>query len=373
MVIGSTGSIGRQTLEVVKAQECLLVIGISCGHNIELVTQQVDIHRPRFVASLRKDPSLQVCFPRTRFFWGSKGIEELLDAARPDLVMISVPGVAGLRYSLRAAEVSGRICLANKETLVCGGRVFLDAVQKNGVELIPVDSEHSAVFQLLEGDVKPREIFITASGGAVRDLKKAELQEITAAQVLKHPVWSMGKKVTIDSATMVNKGLEVIEAHYLFGLPQERILTFMCRNSVIHGGVIYEDGTVKLHAGVPDMKIPISYSLNHPERRPMDTEFDLTSESLLLEDIDEDKYPALSLAREITGHHARQIAYNAADEISVEAFLAGRIRFARVFGIISSTIQRIDLHAPTSYNEIMEIDRTARIIAEEEVLRCSSL
>ncbi len=372
VVLGSTGSIGRQTLEVVSLQKRLKLVGISFGYNVRLAERQISSLNPRYVASLKRKDSLRRRFPDSEFFWGAEGIEEMLRTAAPDYVMVAVPGIAGLRYSLVATEIVSRICLANKEALVCGGPILLESIKRNGVELLPVDSEHSAVFQLLEQWNRPCKIFITASGGAVRDLDAEALQHVRPAQVLRHPVWSMGKKVTIDSATMVNKGLEVIEACYLFGMPQERILTLICRNSIIHGGVIYDDGVVKLHAGWPDMKIPISYALNYPVRQAVDKELDMTSISLSLEPLDERKYPALALAREISGQPSFQIAYNSADEVAVEAFLSGKIRFTDVFRVIRSTVNRVDPHDPSGYNEVMEIDRVSRILAKEEVSKCSS-
>jgi len=372
VVLGSTGSIGRQTLEVVGSQKCLKLVGISFGHNTRIAERQISYLKPRYVASLKREDSLKREFPDIKFFCGAEGIEEMLRTADPDYVMVGVPGIAGLRYSLVATEIASRICLANKETLVCGGQIFLESVKKNRVELLPVDSEHSAVFQLLEQWNKPRRILITASGGSVRDMDVEALQHVSPAQVLKHPVWSMGKRVTIDSATMVNKGLEVIEAYHLFGIPQDRILTLICRNSIIHGGVIYDDGVVKLHVGWPDMRIPISYALNYPVRQVVNKEFDMNSVSLSLEPLDEKKYPALSLAREIVGQLSFQIAYNSADEVAIEAFLSRKIKFTDIFKVIQSAVKRVDPCDPSGYNEVMEIDRVSRILAMEEVSKCSS-
>ncbi|HNR80230.1 MAG TPA: 1-deoxy-D-xylulose-5-phosphate reductoisomerase, partial [Mesotoga infera] len=224
--------------------------------------------------------------------------------------------------------------------------------------------------QLLGEGPRPERIFITASGGALRDWNAERMADATPEDVLKHPVWSMGRRITIDSATMVNKGLEVIEAHYLFGYDENDIDTYICRNSYIHAGVVYRDGVVKLHSGTPDMRIPIAYSLTYPFRERVVDGGEITGIPLLLEEIDGEKYPALELARSICGKQSKQIAYNAADEIAVEAFSKGEIKFGGIYNIIERTVSRMDDQIRADYRQTMEIDKIARAIALEEVKEC---
>ena len=371
-IVGSTGSIGTQTLEVIKKLDNFRVVAMSCGHNFSLFERQLHEFSPEYAAMFEPNRELEINFPSVKFFYGAEGIEEMLEIAKPDYTVLAASGAIGLRYSLKAIEHSRRLCLANKESIVCGGELLLEKAKRYSVEIIPVDSEHSALFQLLQGDVQPEKIFITASGGALRDYPLDRINEVTLKDVLNHPVWSMGVRITIDSATMVNKGLEVIEAHYLFSYDEKDILTYVCKNSVIHAGVIYSDGTIKLHVGKPDMRIPIAYSLTYPQRAVLkDFEASPLDYSLFLEEIDYRRYPALKLAREITGIPSKQIAFNAADEIAVKNFVEGRISFGSIYRIIEKTIERIEPISPKDFEEVQTIDVLARKIAQEEVRKCS--
>jgi len=368
-IIGSTGSIGRQTLEVVKDLKNHKVVALSCGHNFSLFRKQLLEYKPDYAAAIRKTEELERDFPEITFFSGAEGIEEMLEAATPDVVVNGASGAIGLRYSLKALEVSRRLCLANKESLVCGGKLLIKRAVEKGAELIPVDSEHSAIFQLMRGKDKPEKIFITASGGALRDYSIEKMYNASLKEVLRHPTWSMGNRITIDSATMVNKGLEVIEAHYLFEYDEEDILTYICKNSLIHGGVIYSDGVIKMHLGKPDMKIPIAYALSYPKRGYHSDYMNIVEMSLMLEEIDYRKYPALELAREITGISSKQIAYNAADEIAVKYFEKGAIHFGEIFKLIKRVVELIPETDPRDFDEIVEIDRYSRELAEKEVAK----
>ncbi|WP_245612678.1 1-deoxy-D-xylulose-5-phosphate reductoisomerase [Kosmotoga pacifica] len=367
-IIGSTGSIGRQTLEVVNDLRDYKVVALSCGHNFSLFRKQLMKFKPDYAATLGDAVYLREEFPETIFFFGADGIEEMLEAAMPDAVVNGASGAVGLRYSLKAIETSKRLCLANKESLVCGGKLLIEKAVQRGVEIIPVDSEHSGIFQLMIGDSRPEKIFITASGGALRDYPLEQIEEATLEEVLKHPTWSMGKRITIDSATMVNKGLEVIEAHYLFNYEEKDILTYICRNSLIHGGAIYRDGVIKLHVGEADMKIPIAYSLSYPVRTYSSPHIKLDRLTLSLEEIDYRRYPALKLAREITGVPSKQIAYNAADEVAVKYFEKGAIKFGDIFRIIYRVVEKVFEASPHNFDEVLEIDRFSRKLAEREVI-----
>jgi 1-deoxy-D-xylulose-5-phosphate reductoisomerase len=369
-VLGSTGSIGSQTLEIVDKIEEIEIVAISCGHNFVSFSKQLSEFHPKFAATLEKNEDLVDSFPETTFFQGEEGIETMLEKSRPDYVMLAVSGAAGLRFSLKAAEVCSRLCLANKESIVCGGKLLPDRCADRGVELIPVDSEHSGLFQLLDGTVRPERILITASGGALRDWPKERIHQASPEDVMKHPVWSMGNRITVDSASMVNKGLEVIEAKYLFGFESSEIDTYICRNSFVHAGVVYNDGVMKLHVGRPDMRIPIAYSLTYPVHHHLFGEARIAGIPIVLEELQQERFPALTLAREICGTVSKQIAYNAADEIAVDAFMKGRMPFGSIYNIIERTVARTDDLNPVDYSQIIEIDVLARRLAQEEVNRC---
>ena len=369
-ILGSTGSIGTQTLSVLEKLEGFEVVAMSCGHNFSLFEEQISKLRPRFAASVGRCERLIDKFSEITFFSGESGIEEMLEASEVDYAVIAVSGATGLRFSVKAAEVAKRICLANKESLVCGGVLLRKRCKEKSVELIPVDSEHSGLFQLIEGGIRPEKIFITASGGALRDREISQMQNASLRDVLNHPVWSMGSRVTIDSASMVNKGLEIIEAHYLFGYEERDIETYICRNSYIHAGVSFADGMVKLHVGIPDMRVPIAYSLTYPYRERILDHEEVTSVSLKLEPIKSERYPALCLARAICGRLSEQIAFNAADEIAVEAFAQERIRFGDIYNIIEKTVSAFRDQKPVDYSQILEIDRLARKLARKEVQKC---
>lgn len=364
-IIGSTGSIGKQCLEVVDklGKDKIEIVAMTCGYNLELFKKQIQKYRPEYTASMsdREDIS-----ENTNHFTGEGGIKKAIQISDPDYIMMSVSGSIGLKYSLFSLDYCKRLCLANKETIVCGGGYFLNKAKMKKVKILPVDSEHSSIFQTLLGDVKPEEIFLTASGGSLRDKNPEEIQNATVNEVLKHPVWSMGKRITVDSSTMVNKGLEIIEASYLFDFPQEKIKTYICRNSFIHGGVKFIDGSMKFHIGKPDMKLPIAYSLTYPERVVKEEGINNLDElNLNLEKIDIKKYPSLKIAREICGIHSLQIAYNAADEEAVKMFLNNKIKFGQISVIISKTLDRIPELNNLNYNDIFKIENTARILATE--------
>ncbi len=362
-ILGSTGSIGTQCLKVLENlnKKNIEVVAMSCGHNFELFKKQVKKFKPKFTASLtNKENELN------NHFTGEDGIKKIIELSKPDYIMMGISGSIGLKYSLFALDYCKRLCLANKETIVCGGDYFIKSAKLKKVEIIPVDSEHSSIFQTLLGDVKPKEIFLTASGGALRDYSYEEILNAKLEDVLNHPVWNMGKRITIDSASMVNKGLEVIEASYLFDFPENKIKTYICRNSMIHGGAIYSDGTMKFHIGKPDMKIPIAYSLTYPDRiLSENNKVPLDKIDLNLLKIEKEKYPALTIAREICGIHSYQIAYNSADEEAVKMFLNNKIKFFQINIIISKTLEMIPKLYDLNYEDIFKIESMSRKIANE--------
>ncbi len=366
-LIGSTGSIGLQTLEVLNSFKEYHVKALSSGYNVTLLRQQIRDFKPKYAAALKEDPFISKEFPDVNFFFGEAGIEEMVEACGADVVVNASSGSSGLKYSISALGNAKRLCLANKETIVCGGELFQRFLKKYKTELIPVDSEHSALFQLLKGDVAPEKIMITASGGSLRDYPLDKMGNASLNEVLKHPTWSMGKRITIDSATMVNKGLELIEAYYLFGYKNKNILIYINRSSMVHAGVIYPDGVMKFHIGKNDMKIPISYSLSYPERKVHSYKNILTSADMKLEEIDYQKYPSLKLARDILGDSVKQIVFNASDEVAVKAFEKKVINFGDIFHVISNTIDSVNTKKPESFEDIMEIDKMSRIKANEEV------
>jgi 1-deoxy-D-xylulose-5-phosphate reductoisomerase len=343
-LVGATGSIGRQALEVIAANPDLSVCALSSG------TQPLD----GLGADLGVE-HLQV---------GGE-LTELLDRAEPDLVLNAVVGFAGVGATLWALEHGVTLALANKESLVAAGDLALSAWQRGEGLLLPVDSEHSALFQCLDGHSPGTvdSVVLTASGGPFRIHSREELESVTVEEALAHPTWSMGPKITIDSATLANKGLELIEAHYLFGLDYERIEVVVHPTSIVHGLVRFRDGAALAHLGYPDMRVPISYALTFPARAATDLpSLDLSS-GLTLEfhAPDLDVFPLLALARE-AGERGGTFpcAFNAANEAAVQAFLDGRIRFLDIDGAVSDVLARVDGAPAGDVEELVEADRSAR-------------
>ncbi|WP_129409648.1 1-deoxy-D-xylulose-5-phosphate reductoisomerase [Marinitoga lauensis] len=362
-ITGVTGSIGTQALEVLeflreKDYEFELV-GVSAGSNKEKMIEIIKKWKPEYAAL--ENVELE-SFNKTKILTGIDSTIEMLEKSKPDFVLVATGGAIGIKHTLKAIEVSKRIGLANKESIVCGGNMLLEYAKENNTEIIPVDSEHSALFQLKLGDIKPSKIIITASGGALRDWPIDKLNEVTVKDVLNHPVWSMGKRITVDSATMVNKGLEVIEAYHLFNLKKEDIDVLINRNSHIHAIVGYPDGVMKFHYGVPSMKIPIAYSITYPERI-YEYEFpDLTLEPIKFERVDYNRYPALKLAFDILGNQLLQIVYNAADEVAVQLFLEGKIKYTEIYKLIYQSIDEF-------INKNIEINEFSDIILTDEKVK----
>ena len=348
-VLGATGSIGRQALEIIDTNDELEACALASGSNeLDGLVAQRGVEHAQVGGDLTS----------------------LLDVAEPDIVLNAVVGFAGLPATLWALERGITLALANKESLVAAGELALEARDRGGGLLLPVDSEHSAVFQCLEGrDLDSVDsIVLTASGGPFRGRTREQLADVTRADALAHPTWNMGPKITIDSATLANKGLELIEAHFLFGLPYEQIEVIVHPTSVVHAIVRFRDGASLAHLGYPDMRVPISYALTYPERAatPVDGLDFSNGLALEFEPPDVETFPMLALARkagESGGTHP--CAYNAANEVAVAAFLAGRLRFLGIASIVEDILAAVDGAPAGDLDELIEADGEARRLAEE--------
>ncbi|HXE98139.1 MAG TPA: 1-deoxy-D-xylulose-5-phosphate reductoisomerase [Dongiaceae bacterium] len=374
-ILGSTGSIGVSTLEIVSAHpDRFRVVAITAGKNLELFVRQIRQFKPRIavVASTEDVPRLKdLCSGLDVTILG--GVEGLIAAATADeteMVVAAIVGAAGLVPTAAAIRARKDIALANKETLVTAGHLFMDLVAEFGVRLFPVDSEHSAIFQSIEGHRSEdiRKIILTASGGPFLNTQASHLPTVTVRDALNHPNWNMGKKITIDSATMMNKGLEVIEARWLFSTPVEKIQVNIHPQSIIHSMVEYVDGCVIAQLGSPDMKAPIAYALAYPERIETGVKpLDLTSFSgLTFFKPDHGKFRCLELAyRAITSGESMPAVMNAANEIAVAEFLEGRIGFTQIAETIERTMAAHSAHKLRSIEEVLKADLWGRESARE--------
>ena len=374
VVLGATGSIGRQTLEVVSGLGWP-VVGLAARRPRAELVELAARHPEAVVAVAEGPPSAD----RRRFEAGLGrsvrwGTEEVVALARiPGAVVVNgIVGAAGLRASVAALEAGNRLALANKESLVAGGPVVLEARRRGRGELVPVDSEHSALFQLLAQMDRSEvaRLVLTASGGPFRGRGAAELVDVTPAEALDHPTWKMGARITVDSATLANKGLEVIEAHLLFDVPYDRIEVVVHPQSAVHSLVELVDGAFLAHVGVADMRIPIQYALTHPERRPCPpaSAFDLVGRSLTFEAVDREVFRMLDLAYAAgrAGGSAPAV-FNAADEVAVEAFLEGRLGFLDIAEVVAATLERSAVSELRTVEDVLEVDREARRRAAEVV------
>jgi 1-deoxy-D-xylulose-5-phosphate reductoisomerase len=334
-LLGATGSIGRQALEVIEANRSLELVAASSG------STPIDGLAP--LTQVGGDPA------------------ELLERAAPDIVLNATLGFAGLRTTMWALEQGVTLALANKESLVAAGELALAARTRGGGALIPVDSEHSALFQCAQLG-EPESVVVTASGGPFRGRTRDELADVTADQALAHPTWSMGAKITVDSATLANKGLEVIEAHFLFDLPYERIEVVVHPTSIVHGVVRFRDGASIAHLGYPDMRVPISYALTYPDRAATAVPaLDLTAGPLEFFPPDLETFRMLALARDAGERGGTYpCAFNAANEVAVAAFLEGRIGFLDIAALVEEVLGRVDGAPAADLDELREADRRAR-------------
>jgi len=373
-LLGATGSIGTQTLEIIRNHaNRFKLIAFSFGRNVELAAQIIREFKPQLVSAqvLADADKLKAIFPTVEFVAGNSGLVKVAtcesDNESPNLVINALMGGVGLRPTLAAIEASRDVALANKETLVMAGSLVMAKVHEFGVRLLPVDSEHSALWQCLNGEDsrKVRRMVITASGGSFRGYSRQQLINVTKKEALNHPNWSMGAKITIDSATMMNKGLEVIEAHYLFGLAYDEIETILHPQSIVHGMVEFVDTSVIAHLGTADMKIPIAYALNYPKREPLakTSMLDLAKiGSLEFWEMDFARYPCLAYAYEAGRRgDTYPLVLNAANEEAVNLFLEERITFLEIEAIVKF---ELDAHIgvkDASLEKILEINDAVRL------------
>jgi 1-deoxy-D-xylulose-5-phosphate reductoisomerase len=364
-ILGSTGSIGRQTLEVVAWHpDRFEVVGLAARNDAPLFREQVQTVRPRMAALTAA--SLDGWAPdETRLCFGEPALVEMATAPDVDVVVVATSGTAGLAPTIAALELGRAVALANKEVLIMAGHLVTEAARRTGAPLIPVDSEHSAVWQCLLGEARHRvqRLILTASGGAFRDLPPSELANVTPAQALQHPNWSMGPKITVDSATMMNKGLEVLEAAWLFDMALDDISIVIHRESIIHSLVELVDGSMKAQLSVPDMRLPIQFALSYPDRLPAPTTpLDLARlGTLSFADVDLARFRCLDLAIR-TGKlgDSYPTVMNAANEVAVELFLTGALRFDQIPTVIEDVVER---HVPIpnpSLDAVCEADAWAR-------------
>lgn len=369
-VLGSTGSIGVSTLEIVAAhRDKFEIVALTGGNNLQLLKTQIEEFSPQVAAVISEESALALrkMLPgvKTEILHGVPGMIAAASAKDSTMVVAAIVGAAGLIPTVAAIKAGKAIALANKETLVTAGHLIMDMIKQQGVQLFPVDSEHSAIFQSLQGhrgdDVK--RIILTASGGPFSQYPLEKLKEVSIADALNHPNWSMGRKITIDSATMMNKGLEVIEAKWLFDLPLDRISVVIHPQSIIHSLVEYVDGCVIAQLGVPDMKAPIAYALTYPERVATGVRgLDLAAiASLNFFEPDFERFPALRLAyRAADDGESMPAVMNAANEVAVDAFLAGKIKFTDIALLIEKTMSAHAAHSLGSIEEVMSADLWGR-------------
>jgi 1-deoxy-D-xylulose-5-phosphate reductoisomerase len=369
-ILGSTGSIGVSTLEIVAAHpDRFKVVALSAGSNLELLRKQIEAFSPQLVAVVSEQSARKLGTMLTgkkpEIMHGVPGMIAVATADEAEMVVAAIVGAAGLVPTAAAIKAGKDIALANKETLVTAGHLIMGMVKENGVKLYPVDSEHSAVFQSLQGHRRAdvRRIILTASGGPFINYPLEKLAKVSITDALNHPNWSMGRKITIDSATMMNKGLEVIEARWLFDMPVENISVNIHPQSIVHSMVEYVDGCVMAQLGVPDMKAPIAYALSYPERVTTGVRsLDLTALSgLTFLNPDHTRFPALKLAYQALGAgESMPTVLNAANEVAVEAFLDGRIKFIDIPVLIEKAMDAHQAHPLTSIEEVLLVDRWGR-------------
>jgi 1-deoxy-D-xylulose-5-phosphate reductoisomerase len=361
-VLGSTGSIGRQTLEVISVfPHRFHIIGLAAGKNTALLAEQINEFQPRFVSYQNRKAGTRLTKAEHEFL----SLEEIASHPQVDMVVIATSGKWGLKPTLAAAKAGKKIALANKESLVMAGEIITAEAKLNGAQIRPVDSEHSAIWQCLEGETqKAARLILTASGGPFLHYSPNQLTGVTPEQALRHPSWRMGRKVTIDSATLMNKGLEVIEAHWLFDMPFDNIKVLIHPQSIVHSMVEFIDGSVKAQLSYPDMRLPIQYALSYPERlaNPQLPRLDWENiKELTFTSPDLDSFPCLKLAIEAGKKGGTYpAALCAADEVAVELFLSGRIKFTDIARLVGQALEEHKSISHPTLEEIMAADNRAR-------------
>ena len=369
-ILGSTGSIGTQALEVIdKISDKFEIIALSGGSNTKLLKQQCDKYKPKYVCS--NDKNFKADGIKT--IYGTNGLEEICSDKENDIILVAVSGKIGLKPTLKAIENGIDIALANKETLVMAGDIVMQKAKENGVNIIPVDSEHCAIHQCIKNIKQVDKLIITASGGPFLHKTKEEMNSATVEQALSHPRWNMGKKITIDSATLMNKGLEVIEAHHLFGMNYDDIEVVVHPQSIVHSAIEYKDGSVIAQLGLPSMHIPIQYAITYPERFEgiKSKSFSFSEIARLdFEKPDFDKFPTLKLAYNMgkIGGSAT-VCMNASNEEAVFAFLDGKISLGDIYKITDKMTQNHNVIKNPSIDEIFQIDNEIRIKTKEFITK----
>ncbi|MBL7856712.1 MAG: 1-deoxy-D-xylulose-5-phosphate reductoisomerase [Cyclobacteriaceae bacterium] len=376
-ILGSTGSIGTQALEVVDANpDCFEVEVLTAQNNAELLVSQAKRFKPNVVVIVNEDHyhfvKESLAKEDIKVYAGENSLSSVAQMDTVDLVLTALVGYSGLKPTIKAIEAGKTIALANKETLVVAGELVTKLAQEKGVNIYPVDSEHSAIFQCLVGEFhNPIEkIILTASGGPFRGKTRKELEVVTKAQALKHPNWTMGAKITIDSATLMNKGLEVIEAKWLFGLKPEQVEVVVHPQSIIHSMVQFEDGSMKAQLGLPDMRLPIQFAMTYPERLKSNfPRFDFTNyPAFTFEKPDTETFRNLALAFEALHRGGNMpCVLNAANEVAVAEFLNDKIRFLEMSAVVERCLSKIDYIANPSYEDYVQTDKETRIRAKELV------
>lgn len=377
-ILGSTGSIGTQTLDIVRKESDLQVVSMAAGSNVELMEKQVREFRPQVVAmwteEAAKDLRMRLADLPVKIVFGMEGLLEVSTVEEMEVLVTGIVGMIGIRPTIAAIEHGKSIALANKETLVTAGHIIMPLAAEKGVSILPVDSEHSAIFQSMNGERKDRvsKILLTASGGPFRGKTRAELETMTVEDALKHPNWSMGKKVTIDSASLCNKGLEVMEAKWLFDVELDQIQVLIHPQSIVHSAVEYADGGIMAQLGVPDMKLPIQYALFYPDRRPMDNgrvDF-FRLKQLTFEEPDTDTFRGLALAYKAARRGGSlPTVFNAANEKAVSLFLQKKIKFLQIPEIIEAAMEAHTVVEHPTVEQILEAEAAAYEYIDSQFLR----
>lgn len=376
-ILGSTGSIGTQALDVIEQHADLYeVYCLTANNRYKELAEQARKFRPAAVVIANEahyEPLCQLLndCPDIKVYAGKAALDEIVSATPIDMVLTAMVGFAGLSPTIHAIQARKKICLANKETLVVAGELICKLAQQHHVPILPVDSEHSAIFQSLvgESDNEIEKILLTASGGPFRTYTLEQMQHVTAADALKHPTWKMGAKITIDSASMMNKGFEVIEAKWLFGVPVEKIQVLVHPQSIVHSAVQFADGGIKAQLGVPDMRLPIQYAFSFPERLPLHGQrLDMFKQPLEFFEPDMGKFKCLALAYEAMQQGGNMpCVLNAANEVVNEAFRHGKCSFLDMGNIIEKTMQRVSYDKSSQYQIYVDTDAETRRVAEEMV------
>ena len=364
-ILGSTGSIGTQTLDVVRANGDIEVLGISAGRNVKMLEEQAREFHPQLIAvwdeNAAKDLAVRLSDMDVKIVSGMEGLLELARMPQTDILVTAVVGMIGIRPTMEGIKAGKDIALANKETLVTAGHLIIPMAKEHGVQILPVDSELSAIFQVLHGEKQAQveKLLITASGGPFRGRKREELEHVTLAYTLKHPNWVLGQKITVDSATLVNKGLEVMEARWLFDVDLDHIQVVVQPKSIIHSMVEFKDGAVMAQLGTPDMRLPIQYALYYPERRYLDGErldFHKLKE-ITFEDPDMDTFLGLPMAMDAARKGGSMpTVFNAANELAVKKFLQEKIGFLDIYDIIAQSMERHTVIRNPELEEILAVE-----------------